>query len=91
MRDTVQGTDFHLGEVLVAEAHIRAGGHDGYGMVIGHDLTRAMAMAVVDIAAAHAPLPEIAAFLRDERAVQAAADTVRLREIESTRVDMETF
>ena len=26
MRDTVHGTDFHLGEVLVAEAHLRAMG-----------------------------------------------------------------
>jgi len=91
MRDTVQGTDFHLGEVLVAEAHIRAGGHDGYGMVIGRDLTRAMAMAVVDAAAACAALPEIVALVREERAAQAAADTARLREIEATRVDMETF
>lgn len=91
MRDTVQGTDFHLGEVLVAEAHIRASGTEGYGMVIGRDMTRAMAMAVVDAAAARAALPEIAAFLREEAAVQAAADTARLREIEATRVDMETF
>lgn len=31
LRDTVQGTDFHLGEVLVAEAHIRAAGTEGDG------------------------------------------------------------
>jgi alpha-D-ribose 1-methylphosphonate 5-triphosphate synthase subunit PhnG len=92
MRDTVQGTDFHLGEVLVAEAHIRTGdGTEGYGMVIGRDLTRAMAMAVVDASAARAPDPRIAVFLRAEAAAQADADTARLREVEATRVDMETF
>jgi alpha-D-ribose 1-methylphosphonate 5-triphosphate synthase subunit PhnG len=92
MRDTVQGTDFHLGEVLVAEAHIRAGdGTEGYGMVIGRDLTRAMAMAVVDASAARAPDPRITAFAQAEAVAQAAADTARLRDIEATRVDMETF
>ena len=92
LRDTVQGTDFHLGEVLVAEAHIRADdGTEGYGMVIGRDLTRAMAMAVVDASAARAPDPRIAAFVAAEVAAQVAADTDRLRDIEATRVDMETF
>lgn len=92
MRDTVQGTDFHLGEVLVAEAHLRAGdGTEGYGMVVGRDLTRAMAMAVVDAAAARGPDPRIAAFLAVEARAQAEADTARLRAVEATRVDMETF
>ena len=50
MRDTVKNVDFHLGEVLVSEAHITdAAGHVGYGMVTGRDLERAMAMAVVDL------------------------------------------
>ncbi|MFM2388660.1 MAG: phosphonate lyase system protein PhnG [Pseudomonadota bacterium] len=91
LRDTVQGTDFHLGEVLVAEAHIRAAGTEGYGMVIGRDLNRAMAMAVVDAAASVSQTPEIRAFLHREAAEQAATDTARLREVEATRVDMETF
>ena len=92
MRDTVQGTDFHLGEVLVAEAHIRAeDGTEGYGMVIGRDLTRAMAMAVVDAYAARTPDVRIAAFLTAEAEAQVEADTARLCEVEATRVDMETF
>lgn len=91
LRDTVQGTDFHLGEVLVAEAHIRAAGTEGYGMVIGRDLNRAMAMAVVDAAASLSQTPEIRAFLHREAGEQAATDTARLRAIEATRVDMETF
>jgi len=91
MRDTVQGTDFHLGEVLVAEAHIRAAGTEGYGMVVGRDMDRAMAMAVVDAASSLGQTPEIRAFLHSEASALAAADTVRLREIEATRVEMETF
>lgn len=91
MRDTVRGTDFHLGEVLVAEAHLRAGAVEGYGMVVGRDLERAMAMAVVDAAASQAQTPEILGFLHRESALAEEADTTRLREIEATRVDMETF
>ena len=91
MRDTVQGTDFHLGEVLVAEAHIRTSTTEGYGMVVGRDLDRAMAMAVVDAAASLGQTPEIIAFLHREASAQVAADLARLREVESTRVDMETF
>ena len=92
MRDTVQGTDFHLGEVLVAEAHLRATGCEGYGMVVGRDLERAMAMAVVDAATAClGQTPAISAFLQSEAGAQAAADTECLRAIEATRVDMETF
>lgn len=91
MRDTVQGTDFHLGEVLVAEAHIRAAGTEGYGMVVGRDLERAMAMAVVDAVAALGQTQVIRDFLQREAGEIDAADTARLREIEATRVDMETF
>jgi alpha-D-ribose 1-methylphosphonate 5-triphosphate synthase subunit PhnG len=91
MRDTVQGTDFHLGEVLVAEAHIRAAGTEGYGIVVGRDLNRAMAMAVVDAAACLGQTPEIRAFLHREAMEQAATDTARLCAVEATRVDMETF
>jgi len=91
MRDTVQGTDFHLGEVLVAEPHIRTANSEGYGMVVGRDLDRAMAMAVVDAAASLEQTPEILMFLHHEASVLAATETARLRDIEATRVDMETF
>lgn len=90
LRDTVKGTDFFLGEVLVAEAHIRAGGLDGYGMVTGRDLERAMAMAVLDLALG---LGNTAAldFIAAEARIQNAEDEARLRQIEATRVEMETF
>jgi alpha-D-ribose 1-methylphosphonate 5-triphosphate synthase subunit PhnG len=92
MRDTAQGTHFHLGEVLMSEAHIRAHDHEGYGMRRGRDLEAAMAMAVVDLAVARGTDPDAcAAFLTQEAARQTLADAETLRRIEATRVDMETF
>lgn len=94
MRDTVSGTDFHLGEVLVAEAHIRLRNHaiEGYGMVVGRDLERAMAMAVIDAAASiGSDTDRIADFITRQADRALRADTERLRAVEATRVDMETF
>ena len=93
MRDTVENVDFHLGEVLVSEAHITdASGTIGYGMVTGRDLERAMAVAVVDLRLAGAGYdPAIAAFLTSEGAFLAAQDEQRMRQVEATRVEMETF
>jgi alpha-D-ribose 1-methylphosphonate 5-triphosphate synthase subunit PhnG len=92
MRDTAQGTHFHLGEVLMSEARIAAAGQEGYAMRRGRDLEAAMAMAVIDLAVAlgvgHGP---VAAFLEDASAAQAAEDEAVLRRVEATRVDMETF
>lgn len=46
--DSVQGTAFHLGEVLVAEAHVRVAHSDGYAAVMGRDLEQALAVAILD-------------------------------------------
>jgi alpha-D-ribose 1-methylphosphonate 5-triphosphate synthase subunit PhnG len=92
MRDTAQGTVFHLGEVLVSEAHIQSGDAQGYGMVRGHDLELSMAMALVDLACALGVQPEAcAAFIDREAAALDTADAQTLRRVEATRVDMETF
>ncbi|MBU2867364.1 phosphonate C-P lyase system protein PhnG [Pacificibacter marinus] len=92
MRDTAQGTAFHLGEVLVSEAHIRHGTHEGYGLRKGIDLEASMAMALVDIALASGTYVEMCRdFLRKSDAQHRDADTETLRRIEATRVDMETF
>lgn len=93
MRDTVENVDFHLGEVLVSEAHITdAAGAIGYGMITGRDLERAMAMAVVDLALATGiGEAEIMALLASERSRLAAIDDDRMRRVEATRVEMETF
>jgi alpha-D-ribose 1-methylphosphonate 5-triphosphate synthase subunit PhnG len=93
MRDTVGQVDFHLGEVLVSEAQIAdRAGHVGYGMITGRDLERAMAMAVVDLSvAARGTDAATAQFLAEEKAHVAQADEVRMRQVEATRVEMETF
>jgi alpha-D-ribose 1-methylphosphonate 5-triphosphate synthase subunit PhnG len=93
MRDTVENVDFHLGEVLVSEAHIAgAAGAVGYGMITGRDLERAMAMAVVDLAMATGSRDAgIEALLDAERSRLAAIDDDRMRRVEATRVEMETF
>lgn len=92
MRDTAQGTHFHLGEILMSEARITAGGQDGYGMRRGRDLEAAMAMALIDLAVALGlAKPACAAFLEAESAGQAETDRETLCRVEATRVDMETF
>ena len=93
MRDTVENVDFHLGEVLVSEAHIAdAEGRIGYGMITGRDLERAMAMAVVDLSLAVGPDDEaVQHFIESERLHQVAQDEALMRRVEATRVEMETF
>lgn len=93
MRDTVENVDFHLGEVLVSEAHIAdAEGRVGYGMITGRDLERAMAMAVIDLSLAEGkPSTDVAQFIEAERLHQTALDEALMRRVEATRVEMETF
>ena len=93
MRDTVQETDFLLGDVLVAEAHLRLPcGTEGYGLILGRDLEAAMAMAVLDAGrTAGIAADRIDAFLAAETRAIAEADAETLRRIEATRVEMETF
>lgn len=93
MRDTVENVDFHLGEVLVSEAHIAdAEGRIGYGMITGRDLERAMAMAVIDLSLADTrSSTDVRRFIEAERLHQAALDEALMRRVEATRVEMETF
>ena len=93
IHDSVENVDFHLGEVLVSEAHIRDGaGRIGYGMTTGRDLEQAMAMAVLDLhLAAGGNDDRVTAFLSEEQGFARAADETRMRQVEATRVEMETF
>ncbi|MEM9427381.1 MAG: phosphonate C-P lyase system protein PhnG [Pseudomonadota bacterium] len=92
MRDTAQGTHFHLGEVLMSEASIIASGVEGFGMRRGRDLEAAMAMAVVDACVALGRAgARCQAFLEEEARRLAAKDREMLCRVEATRVDTETF
>jgi alpha-D-ribose 1-methylphosphonate 5-triphosphate synthase subunit PhnG len=91
--DTAQGATFHLGEVLIAEARIQAAGsHEGYGACLGHDLEQALAMALLDVAlCAGLHVETITAFIAEQERLLLQADETLLRNVESTRAEMETF
>ena len=79
--------------LVMSEAHIAdAAGRIGYGMITGRNLERAMAMAVVDLALAIEPNADAAQrFIETERQHLAELDAARMRRVEATRVEMETF
>lgn len=92
MRDTAQGVAFHLGEVLVSEAHIRSNANIGYGMRCGYDLEASMAMALIDLAInSGVETASCYAFCEKEALYLNEADDEVLRHVEATRVEMETF
>ena len=91
-RDTAQGSTFHLGEVLIAEARIQAVGVEGYGACLGHDLERSLAIAILDTALMVGQhVEEISAFVAAQAQLQREAQDTLLRNVESTRAEMETF
>ncbi len=91
--DSAQGARFHLGEVLVAEAWVRLeNGIEGYAAVVGRDLLQALAIALLD-GALRADIAKecIQEFIRAQQAAQQQADDELLRQVEATRIEMETF
>jgi alpha-D-ribose 1-methylphosphonate 5-triphosphate synthase subunit PhnG len=92
MEETTKGELFYLGEVLVAEAHVRAAGHEGYAACLGRDHEQALAVALIDAAwAANVARPQIEAFVEAQAAVLTEADAELRRQLEATRVELETF
>ena len=92
--DTVQGVQFHVGEVLVAEAHVRldAAGVEGFGACIGRDLQQALAIAIADACLrAEVFVDEIQTFARSERERLDVLDRDLLARVAATRVEMETY
>ena len=91
--DSAEGTTFHLGEVLTSEAHVRLGsGAEGYALVTGRDLEQAMAIALIDAAlTARILVDEIGHFIAGQAEIQRQADETLLRQVQATRVEMETF
>jgi alpha-D-ribose 1-methylphosphonate 5-triphosphate synthase subunit PhnG len=94
--DSVQGGVFHLGEVLVAEAHVRVGEQEGYAACLGRDLVQALALAILDAVLQDVdanPLikPQILAFVETMAARQQQEEIELLRKVESTRVELEVF
>ncbi len=93
-RDTAQGELFHLGEVLVAEAHVRLEQHDmeGYAACLGRDLEQALAVAILDASlSANIMLEQIEPFVTKQAKQQQEIEETLLKQVEATLVEMETF
>lgn len=92
MTDSAQGARFFLGEALVAEAHVRLGQAEGYAACLGRDLEQALAIALIDAAiAGGVAQARIDAFIHVQAALLEEAKRRLLEEVDSTRVEMETF
>ncbi|MDX2139587.1 MAG: phosphonate C-P lyase system protein PhnG [Chloroflexota bacterium] len=91
--DTAKGTRFHLGEVLVSETRVRiSAGTEGYAACMGRDLEQSMAIALIDAALqAQIETMRLETFISEQQAAQQAADDLLLRQVEATRVELETF
>lgn len=95
--DSVKGVTFHLGETLLAEAHVRVGRQEGYAACLGRDLEQAIGIAILDAllqsgeSVAQTEQPTIYAFVAAAAQQQQAADAALLRKIEATRIELETF
>ncbi len=48
MRETVANSDFYLGETIAAEAMVSVDGHKGFALMMGDDMEKALAAAVID-------------------------------------------
>lgn len=91
--DSAQGTVFHLGEVLVSEAHVSLdSGAQGYAMCVGRDAEQAVAIALIDAAITAAiNVDAILAFLAQQQQIIDAQEQELLHKVEATRVEMETL
>lgn len=95
--DSVKGVEFHLGEVLLAEAHVQVGTQAGYAACLGRDLEQAIAIALLDATlqsqepASVAQQPSILDFVATQAQRQQESDDELLRKVEATRVELETF
>jgi len=92
LRESAQGASFYLGEILLAEAHVRAAGAEGYAACLGRDLEQALALALIDAAhRAGVAGPAILAFAQAQAEALAAEEAELMREVGKTKVDLETF
>lgn len=91
--DTSTGTRFHLGEALVSEAYVRIGNDtEGYAVCVGRNLQHALAVALLDAAlSANIMFEKIKSFIAEQETAQHIADEQLLKQVEATRIEMETF
>jgi alpha-D-ribose 1-methylphosphonate 5-triphosphate synthase subunit PhnG len=92
-QDGARGEVFNLGEVLVTEARVSIGGHEGWGMVLGRAADHALSIAVVDagIEAGHPEGAAIERELLDLAAAHAEATAEEWAKVAPTRVQFDVF
>lgn len=92
MTEPVQGEAFYLGEVLLAEAYVQLTQVEGYAACLGRDLEQALAIALLDAAfSAGIAREPITAFVRAQAQALDDAERALLQQVETTRVELETF
>ncbi len=90
--DSAQGTTFHLGEVLLSVARVQLGKSEGFNACLGRDLEQALAVAILDAALTEGIHTEqILEFVNTQKVSLDSSDQLLLAQVESTRVQMETF
>lgn len=88
LREPVEGTVFNAGEVLVTEAHLTLGGHQGYAMRLGRAPELTLAAAVLDaaVAASHPLSQTITAELQTLAAAEQARQQAAWQTVAPTQV-----
>lgn len=91
VRETVANSQFNAGEIAVTEVKLELDGAFGFGMVIGNQPRRALAMALVDAARRKGgPLVALIDARLNELDQQITRDNLRVQALVSTtKVDFE--
>lgn len=91
LRESVDGLVFNAGEVLVTEARVALGEHQGYAMRLGRAIEATLAAAILDAAieAGHPLTPLIMDSLRALAAAEQERQQAAWREVAPTRVSFE--
>ncbi len=89
--DSVTGSPFNLGEILVTESEVRLGNHIGYSLIMGEESERALAAAVIDAAleGGHASTSSIEEKLGQEESRLKMEKEKEFGLVAQTRVDFE--
>lgn len=90
LTESVQDQPFHVGEVVVSEAEVTVDGRAGHGLVLGHDVERALAAAVCDAAVeAGVLVSDVEALVTQTEERVRRAHAARARRVAGTRVTMD--
>ncbi|MBT9137903.1 MAG: hypothetical protein DDT30_00474 [Dehalococcoidia bacterium] len=91
--DSVEREIFNLGEVLVSEAWVEVNGELGYSQVLGDDIEKALAGAILDVVCEikHPLREKVIKTLNREKIYYEKAKAKEYARIKSTRVEFEAM